>query len=67
MRETMSILYPQKMKGSFPSDEDLPGFEEKCISFMKKAHAVSETVQRCLALGLGYDEDYFIPVQTLSI
>lgn len=58
----MNILYPQKMKDAFPSEEDCPGFKDACVQFMTKANTVSLTVLRCLALGLGYDEEFFTPV-----
>lgn len=61
----MSVVFPQKMKDAFPSDEDCPGFKEKTVDFMTKAHAVSQTVLRCFALGLGYEEEFFIPVRSL--
>lgn len=49
-------------------DEVLPGldFRRRMRVFMDKAQGVSERLMRCLALGLGFPEQYFVDAHDVS-
>ncbi|TPX17751.1 uncharacterized protein E0L32_002852 [Thyridium curvatum] len=41
------------------SDEHVPGFKEKCLSYMHRLQKISENLMVCFARGLGFPDDYF--------
>ena len=59
-KESYQIQYGDNMKGMWVSEEDLPGFQSKCMNFMLKAHGVSAKLMTCLARELGFPDDYFV-------
>lgn len=43
----------------WPTTEDAPNFRETAERFMHQCANVSKKLLKCLALGLGYQEDFF--------
>ncbi|KAB8212005.1 hypothetical protein BDV34DRAFT_233966 [Aspergillus parasiticus] len=43
----------------WPSDDDVPGFQNTTREFMNKCAGISDQVLTCFARGLGFEEDYF--------
>lgn len=43
----------------YPPRDALPGFEDFTKSFFSEAHELSMDILRCIAAGLGLDENYF--------
>ncbi|CDS12219.1 hypothetical protein LRAMOSA04414 [Lichtheimia ramosa] len=43
----------------WPTSEDAPGFRERAQEFMQQCHQVSSKLLTCLALGLGFEADFF--------
>ena len=41
------------------SDDQVPAFKEKCLSYMNRLQGVSENLMVCFARGLGFPDDYF--------
>lgn len=48
-----------KMKGKWPSEEELPGFKSEVQSFEKECYDVGNKILACFAYKLGMPSDYF--------
>ncbi|KAF4784463.1 2OG-Fe(II)oxygenase superfamily protein [Colletotrichum scovillei] len=59
-KESYQLQFGENMNGVWASDEILPGFKEKSLTFMHRVQAISERLMLCLARGLGFEDDYFI-------
>jgi isopenicillin N synthase-like dioxygenase len=51
--------YHPEMDAAWPKESLLPGFKEQMVSFQKLVPPVAKKIVGCLALGLGYPEDFF--------
>ncbi|KAG0645531.1 oxidoreductase [Hyphodiscus hymeniophilus] len=65
-KESYQLQFGENMKGLWMSDEHVPGFEAKCLSFMHRMQKVSEKLMICFARGLGFPDDFFIKVHDIS-
>lgn len=49
-----------RQPNKFPGKGVLPGFEEFTMSFFWEAHELALDILRCIATGLGLEENYFV-------
>ena len=47
------------MAALWPSEAALPGFKASALRFMRRMHAVVETLMGAFAIALGLEEDHF--------
>lgn len=58
LKESLQLKW-HGMEGRWPSDSDVPGFQQICQNFMHQCQQVSLMVLQCFAIGLGLEEDFF--------
>ncbi|ORZ16902.1 hypothetical protein BCR42DRAFT_391725 [Absidia repens] len=58
LKESMQMGY-HGIEDKWPTEQDSPGFRQKCEQFMQQCNHVSLQLLECLAIGLGFPEDYF--------
>jgi len=54
------MQFGANMEGLWLPENELPGFREKSLEFMRAAQGVSEKLMVCFARGLGFEDDYFV-------
>lgn len=59
-KESYQMQFGQNMDGMWLAEEKLPGFRERCMSFMWKCQKLSEKLMVCFARGLDLPDDYFV-------
>lgn len=59
-KESYQLQFGDGMAGRWLTEDDLPGFQETALAFMKEVQAVSEKLMICFARGLGFPDDYFV-------
>lgn len=58
LKESMQLSF-HGIEDLWPTSEDSPAFRTRCEYFMQQCNEVSLKLLSCLAIGLGFDEDYF--------
>ncbi|PSN64324.1 Clavaminate synthase-like protein [Corynespora cassiicola Philippines] len=65
-KESYQLQFGENMEGRWVGDEVLPNFKSDSLKFMHRVQGVSEKLMRCLARGLGFDDDYFTKYHDVS-
>jgi isopenicillin N synthase-like dioxygenase len=59
LKESIQLGW-QNMHGLWPTQEDAPDFKTNADHFMEQCQEVSMKILSCLAIGLGFEEDFFL-------
>lgn len=65
-KESYQMQFGAGMEGRWLPEDDLPGFREVALNFMKSCQAVSEKLMICFARGLCLPDDYFVKAHDVS-
>lgn len=65
-KESYQLQFGENMEGLWMGDDVLPGFKDQSLEFMHRLQGVSEKIMRCLARGLGFEDDYFVKCHDVS-
>ncbi|KAF2758317.1 putative gibberellin 20 oxidase [Pseudovirgaria hyperparasitica] len=66
IKESYQMQFGENMNGMWLPDENLPGFQERSLRFMRRVQGVSEKLMICLARGLGFEDDFFIKAHDIT-
>ncbi|KAI8578606.1 hypothetical protein K450DRAFT_281655 [Umbelopsis ramanniana AG] len=59
LKESVQLGW-QNVDDLWPTQEDAPGFKTQSLHFMEQCQDVSMKILSCLAIGLGFEEDFFL-------
>ncbi|KAI8061023.1 hypothetical protein BC940DRAFT_245729 [Gongronella butleri] len=65
LKESMQLAF-HHIGDLWPSEQDAPGFQERVQRFMQQCNEVSQRLLECLALGLGFPQDFFTRCHDIS-
>ncbi|KAH7122044.1 hypothetical protein B0J13DRAFT_612294 [Dactylonectria estremocensis] len=65
-KESYQLQFGENMKDMWISDDHVPGFEQKSMTFMHTVQGVSEKLMICFARGLGFPDDFFVKAHDVS-
>lgn len=65
-KESYQMQFGANMEGKWLPDSALPNFQPSARKFMHQVQEVSERLMKCLARGLGFDDNYFIRAHDTS-
>jgi isopenicillin N synthase-like dioxygenase len=65
-KESYQLQFGENMDGLWLDDAHFPGFKPGCLGFMSQCQEVSEKLMRCFALGLGFEEGFFVKAHDVS-
>ncbi|ORX45458.1 leucoanthocyanidin dioxygenase [Hesseltinella vesiculosa] len=65
LKESMQLAF-HHIPDLWPDDKDVPHFQDKVQQFMEDCNQVSQRLLECLAIGLGFPQDFFTRCHDVS-